>query len=83
MHPNLDIEQLTIKLSVNYSKTLFSSLSAKVIFSIMLHVLFFCGAFVIQAAYQPSDQRLTSASKATSVLDTNNILTTNIVRCIA
>ncbi|MFQ3209304.1 MAG: hypothetical protein ACI9U5_001401 [Colwellia sp.] len=51
MQPNLDIEQLTINQSVNYSKTLFSSLNAKVIFSIMLHVLFFSGAFVIQTAY--------------------------------
>jgi hypothetical protein len=40
MQPNLGIEQLTINRSVNYSKILFSSLSTKVIFSIMLHVLF-------------------------------------------
>jgi HlyD family secretion protein len=79
MPRNLDIEQLTIDRSVTHSKTIFSSLSAKVILSIMLLVSLFGGAFVIQAAYQPSDQGLTLATNTTQVVDTDNTLTDNVV----
>ena len=82
MPRHLDIEQLTIDRSIAHSNTLFSSLIAKVVLSIILLVSVFGGAFVIQAAYQPNYQGLGSASKATQVADTDkqaDTLSVNVV----
>jgi len=78
MPRNLDIEQLTIDRNITHNNTLFSSLIAKVLLSIILLVSLFGGAFVIQAAYRPSDQGLASVSKATQVADTDK-QTANLV----
>jgi len=82
MPRNLDIEKLTIDRSITHRNTLFSSLIAKVLLSIMLLTSLFGGAFVIQAAYQPSDQELTSVSQLTQIAKMDegaDALTANIV----